>query len=70
MHSKQRLLAIREKPLASNSRANDKSNSIFNESTISFDAQHPILNLQTTVGNQAVQRLMSQTTTQISEDRL
>jgi len=39
-----------------------------NESTISSDAQHPILNLQTTVGNQAVQRLMSQTkTTNIKE---
>jgi hypothetical protein len=62
VQSKQRLLATREKQPVVNSRVNDKSNLIVNESTRSFDAQHHIINLQTTVGNQAVQRLMSQIT--------
>jgi hypothetical protein len=60
VQSKPRLLASVDKQAVSSSRVNDKSNSIFKISTRSYDVQHPIIKLQNTVGNQAVQRLMSE----------
>jgi hypothetical protein len=61
VQSRQRILTSREKQTVSSSKLNDKSKSIFKDSTNSYDVQHPIITLQNTVGNQAVQRLLSQT---------
>ena len=39
---------------------NKKSTSLLNDRERNYNVDHPIINLQKTIGNQAVQRLLSQ----------